>query len=68
MFCLEGDKMAKSEPLRTNDDIEVIKKYFLDRNRIRDYVLFTLGINTALRISDLLQLTWGDVLDFNTDL
>ena len=68
MFCLEGDKMAKSEPLRTNDDIEVIKKYFLDRNRIRDYVLFTLGINTALRISDLLRLTWGDVLDFNTDL
>lgn len=60
--------MAKSEPLRTNNDIEMIKKYFLDRNRIRDYTLFTLGINTALRISDLLQLKWNDVLDFRTDL
>lgn len=58
--------MAKSEPLRSFEDIEKIKRYFYERNRIRDYALFTLGINIALRIGDLLKLTWDDVYNFDT--
>lgn len=56
--------MAKSEPLRTAEEIQKIKNYYLNHNKVRDYALFTLGINTALRIGDLLALTWQDVYDF----
>lgn len=59
--------MAKSDPLRKLEDIEKMKRYFYERNRIRDYALFTLGINIALRIGDLLQLIWEDVYNFDAD-
>lgn len=39
-----------------------MKKILLAKN-VRDYCLFTLGINSGLRISDLLQLQIKDVID-----
>ena len=39
-----------------------MKKILLAKN-IRDYCLFTLGINSGLRISDLLSLKIGNVVD-----
>lgn len=62
------DKMSKAEPLRTNEDIEKMKNYFKKNDHIRDYALFILGINTALRISDLLKLKWEDVFDFERNV
>lgn len=59
--------MAKSEPLRTQEDIEKMKRYFKNRGSRRDYALFIMGINTALRISDLLKLTWKDVYNFEKE-
>ncbi len=58
--------MSKSEPLKDCKDIKKLKEYFLKNNDLRDYALFTIGINTALRIGDLLRLTWRDVYDFQT--
>ncbi len=58
--------MQKTQPIKDKEDILKIKQYYLDRNQIRNYTLFTLGINTSLRISDLLALKWGDVYDFKT--
>ena len=44
--------MSKSEPLKDCKDIKKLKEYFLKNNDLRDYALFTIGINTALRIGD----------------
>ncbi|MBT8762472.1 site-specific integrase [Desulfohalobiaceae bacterium Ax17] len=51
----------KVEPIRNIKDIKAIKK--LLENKPRDYCLFTLGINTNLRASDLLRITAGQVKD-----
>lgn len=58
--------MGKSEPIRNMQDIQRIKQYLLERKRWRDYALITMGLNTALRISDLLQLKWENVYNFQT--
>jgi site-specific recombinase XerD len=47
-------------PLRDKKQIEIIKIYLKSKN-IRDNLLFILGINTNLRISDLLKLKLEDV-------
>jgi integrase len=61
-------------PLKSKEDIESIKQYFKnkidnadtpDHKRIahRYLVAFVLGINLGLRASDLLSLTWGEILN-----
>lgn len=50
------------QPIRDRKKIEAIKKV-LRGSKLRDYVLFTLGINSGLRVSDLLKLNVSDVLD-----
>ena len=52
-----------TSPIRTKEEIEKMKEYYLTKNNYRDYALFVIGINTALRISDLLHLKWQDVYD-----
>lgn len=47
------------EPIKNVDDIRKIKEY-LSRNK-RNLLLFSLGINSGLRISDILGLNVGDV-------
>ena len=48
------------QPIRDKQKIEEIKGY-LKQNGSRDLLLFTMGINTGLRISDLLKLKVIDV-------
>ncbi|EUJ22974.1 site-specific recombinase, phage integrase family protein [Listeria grandensis FSL F6-0971] len=48
------------EPIRDRDTITEIKRYLLVKNQ-RDYILFFLGINVGLRISDLLRLKVRDI-------
>ena len=57
--------MGTTQPIRTNDEIQDLKEYFLNKGETRNYVLVTMGLNTALRISDLLELTWKDVWNFS---
>lgn len=56
--------MCKTDPIRTSDDITRFKQYFLEKGQIRNFTMITLGLNTSLRIGDLLGLTWEDVYDF----
>jgi len=54
----KGSKI-KVEPIKRKKDIESIKKLLSDNPR--NSALFTIGINTNLRASDLLRITAGDV-------
>ncbi len=48
------------QPIRDLKQIETIK-WILKQKSLRDYCLFVLGINSGLRISDLLRLRICDV-------
>ncbi len=52
------------QPIRNLKQIETIKKLLKSQN-LRDYCLFVLGINSGLRISDLLKLKISDVIEKN---
>ena len=54
--------MEYVQPIRDKKKIEAIKK-ILKASSLRNYCLFTLGINSGLRISDLLSLNIADVID-----
>lgn len=56
--------MMVTTPIKKTEDIDILKNYFLSKHEYRNYTLFVMGINTAMRISDLLQLTWNEVYDF----
>jgi len=60
----KDNNMSTTQPIKNIDEIHQLRNFFYDRGEIRNYVLITLGINTALRISDLLRLTWQDVWNF----
>lgn len=52
--------MVHVEPIREKEKIEIVKR-ILKENGSRDYLLFLIGINSGLRISDLLKLKVADV-------
>ena len=56
--------MKTTEPIRDKRNIKKLAEYFLKRNETRNYVLFVMGVYTALRISDILRICWNDVYDF----
>jgi len=51
------------EPIRDRRKLKQIKNQLRGAGRYRDLLLFVVGINTALRVSDLLQLRIGDFID-----
>lgn len=54
-----------TQPIRNKKHIRLIAAYFINKNEYRNHLLFLMGIHTALRISDMLRLTWDDVYDFD---
>ena len=59
--------MAMAEPIRDKKELKKIVEYYLKMGQLRNYVLVVMGVHTALRISDLLSLTWNDVYDSEQD-
>jgi integrase len=55
------------QPIRDKKQINAMKK-ILKATNLRDYCLFTVGINSGLRISDLLKLKMSDVVDKNSNI
>ena len=48
------------EPIRNREKIETVKR-ILKKSGMRDFLLFLMGINIGLRISDILKLRVCDV-------
>ncbi len=58
--------MSATQPIKNIEDIEALKNYFFAvKPNMRNYAMTCLGINSALRIGDLLNLNWQDVYDFS---
>lgn len=55
-----------SEPIKDLNDIDRISSYLIRHGRYRDNMLFIVGINFGLRVSDLLQLRFAQLI--NDDL
>jgi len=53
--------MKEVDPIRSMEEIEKVKKYLKENEIPRNYLLFTFGINSALRTSDMLRLKVSDV-------
>lgn len=57
--------MNTAQPIKDLQELERFKRYYLEvRPNMRNYALLILGLNTALRVSDLLTLQWRQVYDF----
>ena len=54
-----------SEPIKNIDDIYKITHYLIKHERYRDNMLFIVGINFGLRVSDLLKLRFSHLINSN---
>lgn len=59
--------MSTTVPIKDKDVLEEFKNYYLKKENYRNYSLIVIGLNTALRISDILSLKWSDVYNFSTN-
>ena len=53
-----------ADPIRSVADIERVKAHLV--GHARNHAIFTVGINTNLRASDIVKLTVGDVIDLKS--
>lgn len=52
-----------AEPIKSEEDINRMVSWCLERKKIRDAVLLVLGFNLGLRISDLLTIRYKDIFE-----
>lgn len=56
--------MNTAQPIRDKNDLEKFINYYREEEKnTRNQLLLVMGLNTALRVSDLLSLRWEDVYD-----
>ena len=57
--------MSTTQPIRDRQQLETFKNYYqMTKPNERNYMLIIMGLNSALRISDILHLSYGDVYNF----
>ena len=65
MVVQGGIFMNLAQPIKKTRDLENFKNYYKEiKPNYRNRLLIILGLNTALRISDILSLKWNDTYDF----
>ena len=55
--------MKEVQPIRDTKKIDAMKSIMRGESNYRDLLLFVLGINTGLRISDILALKWSSFIN-----
>lgn len=50
------------QPLRNKEDIERMKQTLRERHSERDYIMFLIGVNTGLRVGDILNIKTEQIL------
>ncbi len=55
--------MKEVQPIRDTKKIDAMKSIMKGESNYRDLLLFVLGINTGLRISDILALKWSSFIN-----
>ena len=56
--------MGTTQPIRKKTDVKKFTSYYATaKPNPRNYTMIVMGLNTAFRIGDLLQLQWNDVYD-----
>ncbi|MDO4167307.1 MAG: hypothetical protein Q4D32_07880, partial [Eubacteriales bacterium] len=55
--------MNMTYPIRDKEKLQEFKTYYYKQQNWRNYLLVVMGLNTALRVSDMLTLRWIDVYD-----
>lgn len=56
-------KATAAEAIRSYDDFKLMQNYFLQKKDYRDWCLWTVGVGTGLRVSDLLSLKYKHILN-----
>lgn len=58
--------MSVTQPIRDTFELNNFMDYYkTEKTNYRNYAMIVLGLYTALRISDILNLKWIDIYDFN---
>lgn len=50
-------------PFRSEEDLQKMHNYFVEKGQDRNDMMFIVGINVGLRAGDLLTLTWDKIID-----
>jgi integrase len=58
--------MNTAKPIKAYEDVQKFKQYYLAKGEYRNYLLVSVGLNSALRISDVLSLKWDNFFDFKS--
>ena len=59
----ELTKEHSAEPIKSMDDIIRISQFLIEKKRFRDNMLFIVGINFGLRVSDLRTLRFSHLIN-----
>lgn len=61
----QEETMSTTLPIKNAEQLELFKSYYRsEKPNARNYTLIIFGLNSALRISDILSLTYGDIYDY----
>ena len=59
--------MNKTLPIKNRKDLDNFRTFYkIQKPNTRNQLMITLGLNTGLRISDMLTISWNDVYDFDS--
>ena len=60
--------MSTTVPIKDKEALDTFRNFYLKEGDYRNYALIVTGLNTALRIGDILSLKWENVYNFSNNV